>query len=124
MPEEAGEPSADFGVRSGLSVTSVLHRHKRKCDGSQIGTQLPAKTTPRRLFLFSLFLGFFNGFHGIDKLFCLLFHGKQKRRYRRRALTVVKNNFHDFQEIITTIVNKKLNYLKLLATVSSGEAVQ
>jgi hypothetical protein len=28
---EAGEPSADFWVRSGLSVTSLPHRRKCKC---------------------------------------------------------------------------------------------
>jgi hypothetical protein len=111
MPEKAGEPSADFGVRSGLSVTSVLHRHKRECAGGEIGTRLPAEAPPRRLFLFSLFLGFLdNLLHCVEKLFDPFFRRKRKRRYRRRTLAIVPNNFHDFQEIITTIVNKKLNY--------------
>lgn len=38
----------------------------------------------------------------------------QKRRYRRRALTIVKNDFHDFYHDAFPIVNKNQYFLKAI----------
>lgn len=54
----AGKLSAGFWLRSGLSVTSILHGHKRFYDTFAIVTWSPAKTlstTGLRLLLLLLF---------------------------------------------------------------------
>ena len=49
--------SAGFWLRSGLSVTSLLHGHKRNYDNAIIGTSLPTKALSSTGLLLLFFIG-------------------------------------------------------------------